>query len=340
MSAPRKGKPTAHFIYRDADGAPLYRNVRYPLFNADGSPLIDQEKGKQRKTFEQQRWSGTKWIAGRGCMDGVNKVPYRLPELMQATKQGDGTVYVTEGERKADLLARLGQTATSIQSGCRDYAKYFSGCHVAILEDNDDAGRSHAAKVAAEISKTDSSIKIIMLPGLAPGQDIEDWLGLRIGTMGRLANLVALAPEWQRPISSGAPAAAQRKPAKTIGGIREQRYVEATIAAVYNEVANHPPRGRNAALNRGAFRLGQLVGAGLLDRERAEEEMRRAAEWNGLWSEDGETQCNATIKGAISSGMRSPKGLPESDPKMQAMKKAPLPNGPDDYGTIRKRARA
>src|SRR5262249_27143166 len=39
------------FDYVDAGGALLYRNVRLPLVNSDGSPAMSR-KGKQDKTFE------------------------------------------------------------------------------------------------------------------------------------------------------------------------------------------------------------------------------------------------------------------------------------------------
>ena len=61
--APRRR--IAEYIYHDRDGEPLYRVVRW-------SP----------KSFSQERWdpAAGKFVGGRGCMENVQRMPYRLAE--------------------------------------------------------------------------------------------------------------------------------------------------------------------------------------------------------------------------------------------------------------------
>ena len=137
-------RQTGVYEYADADGAVLYRTVRI-------------EQAGKRKRFQAQRPDGRGgWINGMG---DVPRVPYRLPEIRAAIAKASlkdqdmPTVYLVEGERKADKLASWGLTATAVAFGCkgwrRDYAEALAGCTVIILPDNDDAGRKHAAQVAS-----------------------------------------------------------------------------------------------------------------------------------------------------------------------------------------------
>jgi hypothetical protein len=66
-------------------------------------------------------------------------------------------------------------------------------------------------------------------------------------------------------------------------------------------------KGRNHALNRAAFRLGQLVAAGLLDPETVLAGLLEAATACGL----GESEATATIESGLAGGTRKPRqGLP------------------------------
>jgi hypothetical protein len=62
-------------------------------------------------------------------MDGVQRVPYRLPEL-----QGQKLVVLVEGEKDADNVAALGLPATTTAQGAKawrdDYANMLPGCGV------------------------------------------------------------------------------------------------------------------------------------------------------------------------------------------------------------------
>jgi hypothetical protein len=116
------------FIYRDEQGKAFYRNVRYPLPNADRSPRITG-KGKQDKTFIRYRPDGKGgWWSG---LDEIEPIPYGLFEFL-GDLQTEQTieVYVVEGERKADRLRKLGLCAISVPQGSRNFGHLFRGRNV------------------------------------------------------------------------------------------------------------------------------------------------------------------------------------------------------------------
>ena len=57
-----------------------------------------------------------------------------------------------------------------------DYNHYFNGRLVAILPDNDRAGREHAKQVAESLYGIATEIRVVKLPGLPEKGDVSDWL--------------------------------------------------------------------------------------------------------------------------------------------------------------------
>lgn len=119
----------------------------YDYRNADGE-LAFQVVRMQPKDFRQRRpkpGGGWEWKA-----KGNPIIPYRLPELLAADPSQ--TVFICEGEKDVDNLAKLGIIATCNPGGAgkwrKAHAKHLQGRDVVILADNDDAGREHARKVA------------------------------------------------------------------------------------------------------------------------------------------------------------------------------------------------
>jgi len=86
-------------------------------------------------------------------------------------------------------------------------------------------------------------------------------------------------------------------------------YAEAALRSEVETVAATERGGRNDQLNRSAFNVGQLIGGGALDRERAENELFGAAQTCGLVEDDGDggSQAQRTIKSGISAGEQQPR---------------------------------
>lgn len=152
--------------YHDAQGAVIYQVVR---FDKPGEKTYAQRTPDERGGW---RWG----------LHGVPPTLYRLPEVMRAAELGE-TVYITEGEKCADAVRRLGLVATTNSGGAGKWRvafnTYFDGAgDVRILADNDDAGRQHAQAIYATIRRVVPSARIVEFADLPPGGDVADWLAL------------------------------------------------------------------------------------------------------------------------------------------------------------------
>ncbi len=176
----RKRKVIAAYDYKDASGKLLFQVCR----TAD-------------KRFFQRRPDGRGgWVNGLG---DVKPVLYRLPEVLKAVQRGE-TVFIPEGEKDVDNLARLGLAATTAPMGAGKWRDYYSehlkGAKAVILPDNDEPGRKHAQQAAKSLYGKAASVKVLELPGLPEKGDISDWLAAG-GTREELLELAAEAPEWE-----------------------------------------------------------------------------------------------------------------------------------------------
>lgn len=160
----------AIYNYTDEMGNSLYQKVRFEKHDKNG--------GRGAKYMLRHRGSDGTLYYGLG---DNRRVIYNLPSVLSAE-----TVYIVEGEKDADRLISLGLTATTNFDGAgtgkrpkwrdADYNSAFVLKDVVIIPDNDESGRAHAAYIAASLSRTAKSIKVINLPNLADGGDISDWL--------------------------------------------------------------------------------------------------------------------------------------------------------------------
>ena len=113
-------------------------------YQTDGGELLFQAVRLKPKDFRQRRPDGDGgWLWN---VKGLNRVVYRLPEL-----QRKEAIFIAEGEKDADRLWSVGLPATTCSGGAQKwgdrYAKQLKDAgvkRVAILPDNDDAGRKHA----------------------------------------------------------------------------------------------------------------------------------------------------------------------------------------------------
>lgn len=155
--------PTEVYSYEDEQGSEVYQVLRYP--------------GKSFPFRQPDGLGGWRWTS-----EGVIRVPYRLPEVIQAITKGEPIV-ITEGEKDVHTIESFGYTATCCPGGAKgwkaDYAKYFDGANILLCGDNDDAGRQYLISVAKSCSGA-ASIRRIDLPPLAA--DVSDWVYTYHGT--------------------------------------------------------------------------------------------------------------------------------------------------------------
>ena len=147
------------------------------VLQCDGTPFLrvlrfDNPKGK---SYPQFRWSNNQWQKGK---PPGPKIPYRLPELIAT--QPDAPVFITEGEKCADIVVKCGYVATSASEGPGKWTPelnvWFKGRIVYILPDNDEPGRRQATQVAENLHDVAREVRIVELPGLGDGEDVEQWL--------------------------------------------------------------------------------------------------------------------------------------------------------------------
>jgi DNA polymerase len=160
---PTSGPAVAEYIYKDARGRLYMRVVR-----------------TSGKSFPTYHWSNGEWVPGWP----QEVLPYRLPELLAAP--ADTVVLDCEGEKDADIAARYGFVATCNPGGAGKWqpelTKYFNGKQrVVLVQDNDDAGRQHTAKVAEALKDVVPTIGIVRFPELPNHGDLSDFF-VRGGT--------------------------------------------------------------------------------------------------------------------------------------------------------------
>jgi RecA-family ATPase len=172
------GRVVASYDYTDQARQLVYRIER-----------VEPGRNGRRKDFRVR----TPDVAGgwKAGLNGLEPLPYRLADLFNA--RPEESVYIVEGEKKADALCALGLMATCNPFGAgkwpAGFAAHFEGRHVVILPDNDTPGRAHAEDVAAKIGGAAASVIRVELPGLPEKGDVVDWLASG-GTAEALAVLV------------------------------------------------------------------------------------------------------------------------------------------------------
>lgn len=141
------GPAVAVYDYRDETGKLLYQVCR-----------------TSTKDFRQRAPDPTTASGYRWNLDGVPRILYRLPELIQAVSDGR-VIYVCEGEKDVNTLVAKGLPATCNSGGAGkwrpEYATYFAESHVVICADKDEPGRLHARQVRDHLDGTAQSITIV-----------------------------------------------------------------------------------------------------------------------------------------------------------------------------------
>jgi 5S rRNA maturation endonuclease (ribonuclease M5) len=160
---PLATREVAHYNYVNLDGEILFVKTRYEpkgfaVFHPNGSGL---EKG----------------------LGGAKRVLYRLPEVKRAIALGE-TIFVCEGEKDCDRLAREGLTATTNFDGANkdgkpkwkpDYTEMLAGAKsVVIIADRDEAGYAHAKAIKESLTGHVGHVKVLQAAVDKPGADISD----------------------------------------------------------------------------------------------------------------------------------------------------------------------
>ena len=205
----------------------------YDYFDEAGQ-LLFQVVRFEPKGFSQRRPDGKGgWIYN---LEGVQRVPYRLPELIEAVAN-ERSVFIVEGEKDVDALWELGIPATCNPAGAgkwRDeYSQHFRGAaKIYVIPDNDKPGRDHAQQVLESLTRAGTTALTVELPGLPEKGDVSDWIKSG-GTAEKLWELAQTAaaepikktPNGPRLLSSAAFVDRFIPPDYLIYGILQRRFI-------------------------------------------------------------------------------------------------------------------
>lgn len=144
-SVQEKPKVVAEYIYRDEDGTPLYKVMRF-----------------EPKNFIQAKYDNGNWVFK---MTGVKYVLYNLPNVIKSDE-----IYFVEGEKDADNLNKMGLVATTTVSGAssyskraEEYAKSLKEKIVYIIPDNDKSGYKYAESIKKSLINIAKEVKILKI---------------------------------------------------------------------------------------------------------------------------------------------------------------------------------
>lgn len=181
-------REVARFDYLDAAGKLAYQAIRFEP-GANG----------RSKDFKLRRPVGKRIAPGPRTIPPtiepiwdyhvkghVPLILYRLNEIV--TADPGSTVYIAEGEGKAEAMRRLGLLATCNPMGAGKWsvldqsltARVLAPHRVVILPDNDQSGFDHARDVAgrllSSVTPPSGGVLILELPGLDRKGDVIDWI--------------------------------------------------------------------------------------------------------------------------------------------------------------------
>ena len=190
-------RPEALHVYRDADGDEHFCKFR----------LKHPETGE--KLVRPMHRDGRSYKLGEPAFSTGKKLLYRLDEICANPA---AVVWIVEGEKCADALAKCGVIATT--SGGADSAlqadwEPLRERECIIWCDNDDAGKGYGRDVVSILIRLDCTIKTVDVErlGLPPKADAWDWMQTHKGaTQADLANLPLTPPSSEPNDLQGNPA--------------------------------------------------------------------------------------------------------------------------------------
>jgi hypothetical protein len=170
----------------------------YDYCNEQGERLYQVVRTEPKGFFQKRPDGRGGWINN---LDGVRRVLYRLPELLEAVAE-KRPIFFVEGEKDVENLRGFGVPATTsgnANSWRPEFAETFRSGDVILVPDNDEVGRKFVQSVAASLTAAGATrIRVLDLPGLRPAGDVSDWIAAG-GTIEQLWKLVDQAPDWAPP---------------------------------------------------------------------------------------------------------------------------------------------
>ena len=174
---------TAEYVYTDLNGIPVAKKLRYPN-------------------------KGFCWLKPDGLGGWTKGRNGQAPLFNQFQVRDVGAVYIVEGEKDVQTLSLYGKAAVSLPDGAKskwlpDYAEFFKGRNVAIIQDNDKPGKDFAQTIAEKLDGTAKTVKVLDLSEIwaeiPEHGDITDYVISHAGTnLNELTELANSSDTWKR----------------------------------------------------------------------------------------------------------------------------------------------
>jgi 5S rRNA maturation endonuclease (ribonuclease M5) len=181
---------------RDEQGNYLNASDVYPYYDEQGQLLFEVLRVPMpggKKTFRQRHPDPTKPKGYAWNMEGVRRVLYRLPEVLEA-KAGGRVIYLVEGEKDVETLRSHGEVATTSPMGAGKWQESFgeslAEAIVVIIPDADNTGRAHARQVRDSLLEHNCTVSI---KEPKAGKDVTDHFAAGF----TLADLMETVPEQE-----------------------------------------------------------------------------------------------------------------------------------------------
>lgn len=169
--------------------------TRFEIRNPEGQVVAvhvrrDRPEGK---TLAWERPGGELGLGGLPVAD----LPLYGVEHLQGLPQG-ATLVVTEGEKCADSLRKLGIPAVGTVTGAGatpglEALRPLASFDVVLWPDNDDSGRAHMARIAARLLELKVKPRMVAWPEAPPKGDAADAIAQGVD----VAMLLQQAQEWE-----------------------------------------------------------------------------------------------------------------------------------------------
>lgn len=197
----------------------------YDYVDAAGN-LLYQVTRTAEKEFAQRQPDASKKSGYAWNLQGVDRVPYRLPQMLAAIAD-EVPVWLADGEKDVHALERAGLVATCSSGGAlkfpASFASFFAGADVRVVVDQDpltnSQGKPHAEGQRAALAihrALAPTAKSIELLAPARGKDAADHLGAGLSVDEfrpvAVADLEAIVAELVEPSADQSPPAEPHSP--------------------------------------------------------------------------------------------------------------------------------
>lgn len=187
-------KEVERYYYKSNDGTPAFVVIRQEAVDAEG---------KKHKNFPQTKVDPSGNTPGTWTMEGVQRLPYHLPELREAI-QANRPIILVEGEKDVHSAEKLGFSATTIPGGAKsnggekvvdECAEWFEGADLLLCPDNDESGKPWMRMIGKQLQAKAKRIRWLELPGMEHKEDLSDWVN-KGGNSAKFQGLISNATDF------------------------------------------------------------------------------------------------------------------------------------------------